>query len=308
MKARAALRIAVTGAGGFVGSHVARVAIDRGHAVVAVTRPGGPRVVQGESRSLVEVNLEDSEGLDERLHAAFSDVDSVVHAAAYVPRDYTDRSTAERCFRVNALAADDVVRAAGAAGVRSVVLLSTAAVYALSPDSATETSSAYPTAHAPYYAGSKLCGELLARHAADRRGISLAVLRLGSVYGPGMPTAGVLTHFLDSARNGRPITVQGGDQLLDFVYVQDVAQAVVRSAELRLDGILNISSGEEISVQQLAETVKHAVNPAVAITVVSAGSPLSRRRPIAIERARSALDFSPRTFAKGLTEMLEDAS
>lgn len=298
------LRVAVTGAAGFIGREIAREAVDRGHRVTAVVRPGGTALDIPGLTSLVAMDAE-RYAVDQALADAFHAADVVVHAAAHVPRDYGERAEADRCFRVNAVATADVVRAAGAARVGTVVLLSTGAVYAPATSSPTEDSPAYPAQHAPYYAASKLSGELLARYFADRLPIRLSVLRLGSVYGRGMASTGVLQRFIQAAAGGNPIVVHGGEQLVDMVHVADVARAALQSGEIGFDGILNISSGERLTVLELATAVREAVNPRAPLEISPVADPVALRAPMSIERARVALRFSPRAFRDGLAGMVD---
>lgn len=301
-----ALRVAITGAAGFIGRAIAREAVRRGHSVVAIVRPGGAAFELEGVTSLAAVDAE-RYAEDGTLADAFRAADVVVHAAAHIPKDFGDRAEADMCFRVNALATADVLRAAGAAKVGTVVLLSTGAVYALATSSPTEDSSAYPVHHAPYYAASKLSGELLARYFADRFPIRLSVLRLGSVYGRGMASTGVLQRFIQAAAGGNPIVVHGGEQLVDMVHVADVARAALQSGEVGFDGILNISSGERLTVLELATAVREAVNPRAPLEISPMADPVALRAPMSIERARVALRFSPRAFREGLAGMVDDS-
>lgn len=92
--------------------------------------------------------------------------------------------------------------------------------------------------------------------------------------------------------------------MLDMVHVEDVANAALRSAELGFDGILNIASGERFTVLDLAAAVREGVNPRAPVEIVTVTDPLMQRAPMDIERARVALQFSPRGFREGLAAMV----
>jgi UDP-glucose 4-epimerase len=140
------------------------------------------------------------------------------------------------------------------------------------------------------YGVDKLASEHMLRAYASTHGLASTPLRFFNVYGPrqdpSSPYSGVISIFADRALAGRGITIFGdGRQTRDFVYVGDVARAIVTAA-LRDDGDgtpVNVGTGTEITVRQLAELMVELAGADVAITHAPA-------RPGEIVRSRAQVD------------------
>lgn len=115
-------------------------------------------------------------------------------------------------------------------------------------------------------------------------GLASAAMALANVYGPRQSSAaegGVVAIFVDAARRGHDVTVFGtGTQTRDFVYVHDVVDAFLRAGTSDATGVINIGSGRETTINELAETVQ-GVYPGIGVLH---GPP----RPMDV--ARSVLD------------------
>lgn len=176
-------RIMITGAGGFIGQATVRTALARGQEVVAVVRGSVPAAWRGENRiAVMRCDLSDPNAADDLAEAM--QVDAVIHAAAHVGAAATahDRDSVD--------ATQTLLHALTISGVKRLVLVSSIAVY----DTAALSSGATVTEATPLesldtprddYVRGKLAQELLCQKAADRRALSLAVMRPGAVYGPG---------------------------------------------------------------------------------------------------------------------------
>lgn len=188
-------RVAVTGASGFCGGVVARLAADRGCEVVCLGRRPGPV------------------GMHRRWDAAaetpdLSDVDAVVHLAAAVG----DPGPSEKVFR--AVNVDGTARVADAAGSRPFVHVSSASVYAPGPYSAPVREDHPTDGQRSAYGRSKA--------AAERRATGAVILRPRAVYGPGDPH--LLPRLHRALRAGR-VWLPGPDVPLSLTSVNLLAQA-----------------------------------------------------------------------------------
>lgn len=118
------------------------------------------------------------------------------------------------------------------------------------------------------YATDKYCMEMYAAANFNLRGISSFGLRFFNVYGPRQdasnPYSGVISIFADRILNGLPITINGGYQTRDFVYVKDVVNCLFRSYEYLLQNkaaeISNILTGYSISIDQLVIYLAEIIN------------------------------------------------
>jgi UDP-glucose 4-epimerase len=151
--------------------------------------------------------------------------------------------------------------------VRKVVMASSASVYGLA--------SKFPTAedHNPYanrtlYGAAKTFGEGLLRSFNDMYGLDYVALRYFNAYGPRMDIHGryteVLIRWMERIEAGLPPIVFGdGAQTMDMVHVDDIARANVLAARAPASDVaLNIGSGTETSLLQLAQRIAHAMGAA----------------------------------------------
>ena len=294
------MRVAVTGASGFIGRHLVRDLRARGHLVRSLVRTPS---MAPESDEVRAVDLCSTGPLDE----AFAGIDAVVHAAAYLPASYTDPAEARKLLEVNALGTLAVLEACVRSPVRKAVVFSSN-VYRHGTDAVTEEAPTYPSMHAPYYMMSKLCAEVWADH-FDRAGkLQIAGLRVASVYGPGLER-GMIPTFTATLVQGRPITVRsGGRYRSDFVFVGDVVDATERALLRDVHGIFNVGSGTTSSSLEIAEALVALTGASRDLLVVeppAVGAVPFGFAPLDITRARAQLGYAPRSINDALAAYVD---
>jgi UDP-glucose 4-epimerase len=251
-------RAIITGAAGFIGSHLAERLLVEGVQVVAVDNLSTGRLanlahLRGNPNLIFhEADICDVTALDR----IFPNADVIFHLAGLAdivpsierPQDYY-RSNVEGTFAV--------MQAARAAQISRVVYAASSSCYGI-PDLFPTPESADIRPQYPY-ALTKYLGESIVMHWGRVYGIETSALRLFNVYGPRSRTSGtygaVFGVFLAQKRAARPFTVVGdGTQTRDFTYVTDVVDAFVQTALARLGGeIMNVGSGNTYSVNRLVE-------------------------------------------------------
>jgi UDP-glucose 4-epimerase len=261
------VRVLVTGGAGFIGSHLVDALLDRG-ADVAVAdhlhRSPRPWVARALRRGvqLHVADVRDLSAVRRAFQAARPDV--VLHLAAQVD---VRRSIADPAVdaQINVAGTVSVLEAAREVGSRRVVMASTAAVYG-NPETFPTTED-MPIAPLSPYGTSKAAAEWYLGQYRRLHGISTLALRMANVYGPRQDPhgeAGVVSIFCGIAAAGGRATVFGdGHQTRDYVFVEDIVDAWIAAAESEVTGALNLSSGVETSVRELAEVlgVPHDVAP-----------------------------------------------
>ena len=253
-------RALITGGLGLVGSHIADGLVDQGTEVIVLDDLSrGRRSNLAAAEAIGNVRVVEGDIRDQALVDRLTDgVDVVFHQAAI-------RIT--RCAEQPQLALDvlgngtaNVLEAAVKARVRKVVAASSASVYGMAEQFPT------PEEHHPYandtvYGAAKLFNEGLLRSYHAMYGLDYVALRYFNVYGPRMDIHGVYTEVLvrwiKSIAAGRPPRILGdGRQTMDFIHVADIARANLLAAKSDVsDEVLNVASGVETSLTQLADTL-----------------------------------------------------
>jgi UDP-glucose 4-epimerase len=254
----------VTGGCGFIGSHLIEALLEQGHHVRVLDDLSTGTVAN--LRSAADLLIGDVADPD-LITRASRDIAGCFHLAAIasVPRCNADWAGSHR---VNL---DAQIRVLEAARRRRfpVVYASSAAVYGDNPSTPLIEDGA--TLPRSIYGADKLGCELHARAGAVVHGIGSIGLRFFNVYGPRQrpdnPYAGVISVFAERILQGQPVTVFGdGEQSRDFVFVRDVAQAMLAAMALLMGeeprsraAVLNVCRGEAISILRLAEALMDLV-------------------------------------------------
>lgn len=202
------------------------------------------------------------------IREVFKDVNIVFHLAAYADVAATIYNPDED-IRTNINGTYNVLKACRENGVEKYVFASSAAVYGdqpwidNKPPAFKEDLRPNPLST---YANSKLWGEFEAKLFHKLYGLRTTSLRYFSVYGPmQVPKpkshSWVVAIFIVRSLRGKPLTVYGGDQVRDFIYVEDVAEATVRAAEVNgIEGeAINVGTGIPTRIIDLAETVSSVI-------------------------------------------------
>lgn len=295
------MRVLVTGAAGFIGSHVVAELIRRGHDVWGIDafRPTYPRVrkeqfvalAQGvgpwkfEERPVGGLNPTDLVGVDAVLHLA---------GQADVRESWEDF---DKYVRDNLTETNHLARVVAAAGLSRIVYASTSSVYG---DATTYPirETLLPAPLSPYGV-TKLAGEQsLAAHAVAA-GYSVVSLRLFTVFGPGQREGMAISRLISAATTGVPFTMIGnGQQQRDLVYVADVARAFADSIDAKVGpGLtcLNIGMGSSISLKELIGMVQEVAGCHISVNEVAMQSGEARRTEAAVDEAQRWLGWSART-------------
>jgi UDP-glucose 4-epimerase len=283
-------RCLVTGGGGFIGSHIVDALVGANEVRVLDDFSSGTRDNLPADVEVVEGDVRD----EAVLARATEGVDLVFHEAAIVSVTESVEDPLGT-HAVNATGGLAVLEAARREDAR-VVLASSAAVYG-DPERVpiSETDPLRPTTP---YGLQKLALDRYAAQYHDLYGLETVALRYFNVYGPrsaGGPYAGVISVFLDQARGGRDITVDGdGTQTRDFVHVDDVVRANLLAATTDAVGeAYNVGRGEATTIRELAERVREVVGSDSTIVHTDPRPGDIDHSTADLSRARSGLGYEP---------------
>ncbi|MEO2073948.1 MAG: NAD-dependent epimerase/dehydratase family protein [Bacillus sp. (in: firmicutes)] len=250
------MRVLITGGYGFIGSFVAEKFHNEGHEVYIIDNlsSGNKENVQFK-HTFYQLNVED-QLCEEIFHA--NQFELVIHLAAQVnvgtsmENPYLDSQS-------NILGLVNMLQLANKYGVKKVMFASSAAVYGLNENiPLKEDALCDPLSP---YGINKWVGELYCQKWNEVFGVATLCYRFSNVYGPKQGTVGeggVISIFINNVLEGLPIQVFGdGEQTRDFIYVEDVANAIYRGVEYDLKGVYNLSTNTETSVNEFINTLEN---------------------------------------------------
>ncbi len=292
------MRVGVTGASGFIGSHVVDALVGAGHevAVIDLRAPHRPDVEHREASILDSAAMnEAAAGLDALFHlAAVADVNDVVaDPAAAIELNVTGTVRALEAARKN--------------GVKRFLLASTVWFYSSIPpmdgDTVDETALVDPAAVRHVYTTSKVAAEMLCHDYWNMHKLPFTVLRYGIPYGPRMRFSLVIPVFVRKALRGEALTLSGdGSQHRKFVYVEDLARAhVLALGDAAQNQTYNLDGAEKISILRIAETVLRLTGADQPIEFMPARAGDYAGKDVVSEKAARELGWAPQIdFDEGM--------
>jgi UDP-glucose 4-epimerase len=306
-------RILVTGGAGFIGANLVRLLLENRYHVTVLDN-----LITGRREYLDGLPIEFIPGdiLDQTTSRRLvAGKDGVVHLAAQTGVPGSLRDPRKDC-EINILGTLNVLEAcraekartegqaggARACGPRVIFASSNAPLGRQSPP-ATEEKAPLPISP---YGASKLAGEAYCLAYHGSWGLETIALRFGNVYGPFSEHKGsVVAKFLNDIMAGGKIVVEGdGGQTRDFLYVQDLCQAILLALESTLSGeVFQIATGVETSIAALAEMTKEITGQEFRVDYGQARPGDIRRNYSSVKKAETLLGWKPMTsLLKGLTE------
>ncbi len=297
----------VTGGAGFIGSHLATALVSRGHTV---------RVVDNLTTGLVgnvpaEAEFIEGDLTDPATAAnAMRDVEVVLHQAAIASMPLSIAQP-RLSHESNIDATFNVLLAARDAGARRVVFAASSAVYGNSPELPKVED--MPTDSLSPYALQKQVGEAYGRLFFEHFGLETVSTRYFNVFGPRQhptsPYSGVLSLFIRAALSGTAPTIYGdGEQTRDFIYIDDVVDAVLRAIDApdAAGQVINIAAGERISLNQAWTALREIVGPLPDPIYSPPREGDVRHSQADISKAKRVLGYQPHVpFVEGLRQTVE---
>lgn len=300
------MKILITGGSGFIGSHIAEhyQGIAEEIRVLDNLRTGYKKNLEGLNVTFIEGSICDRE----TVRKAVQGVDYIFHMAALVSVPESMSKISE-CIDINCNGLLNVLEEASAAGVKKLVLASSAAIYGDNP-TVPKLETMYPEPKSPY-AITKLDGEYYLNMFRAEGKINTAAIRFFNVFGPRQDPKGAYAAavpiFIEKAVKGEDITVFGdGTQTRDFIYVKDIVGALTFAAEHpEVTGVFNAGYGGQITIEELAQNIIQAAGSSSKVLHAP-------ERPGDVKHSRASSDklrnagWQPKhTLAEGLATTLE---
>jgi nucleoside-diphosphate-sugar epimerase len=322
-------RCLVTGATGFIGSHVVRRLVIEGYQIRCLARPtSDTSMLAGLELEFVRADLTDAPA----VAGAASGCDVVVHCGALV----SDWAAVDEIRRINVGGTRNVLDAALAASVRRVVHISTTDVYGY-PGGRNIDERQYHARFANWYAQTKREAEAEVRRLDGQAGPEFVILRPATVYGPGSKE--VVGEMAKAIRRRQMLMIDGGRAVAGLVYVENVVDAVMLALGDEAAGeAFNVTDGLDVTwkrfladiavglgcapprwslpykvAEAMATTLEHGYRAVHRLTGLTSPTLLSRQavnvlgrdQDFSSLRIRETLGWEPRvTYATGLENTL----
>ncbi|MBW2109320.1 MAG: NAD-dependent epimerase/dehydratase family protein [Deltaproteobacteria bacterium] len=306
------MKALVTGAAGFIGSHLCEYLIDKGLTVLgidcfvdyyprAIKEANMARLKKQEAFKFIENSL-----LDVDLASMLDGVDVVFHQAAQAGvraswgdsfRIYTDN---------NILATQQLLEACKKSGIKKFVYASSSSVYGDTLDLPMRETS-LPSPVSPYGV-SKLAAEHLCWLYFKNFKVPTVSLRYFTVYGPRQRPDMAFHRFFKWALQGRPLEVYGtGEQSRDFTYVDDIVEANWLAFERPVQGeVLNIGGGSRVSLNEVIARIGQIVGAELEVNHMDVQKGDVRHTSADMSKAKQMLEYAPKvSLEEGLRREFE---
>ncbi|MFN0151000.1 MAG: NAD-dependent epimerase/dehydratase family protein [bacterium] len=300
MRSESRERAVVTGAAGFIGSHLCEALIARGHHVVGVDSFSDTY-----ARSIKSANLDgvrDSKAFtfvegdlnDLALDRVLEGAALVFHCAARAGVRTSWGDDFRHYVHDNLLATQRLLEASRRHAITRFVFTSSSSVYG--DARALPVTEDSPTAPISPYGATKLSGEDLCRVYRACYGVPFVALRLFTVYGPRQRPDMAFHKFLRAVRAGRAIELFGdGSQTRDFTFVADAVRAIVAAASAphAVGEVINIAGGSRVALRDVLDAIAHVVGARPDVTYLSQGTGEATHTFASIAKAERLLGYAP---------------
>lgn len=304
-------RALVTGAAGFIGSHLTEALLDRGYEVRGLDNLSTgsldnlSAVSDHDSFSFLEGDIRDRAAVEKGIDG----VDHVFHQAAVasVQRSFDEPSVVSD---VNCTGTSLLLEAAEKYSVETVVVASSAAVYGSSEELPKHEE--MPVAPESPYALSKYYTEQATLQLGNQYDVAAVGLRYFNVFGPRQDPDGeyaaVVPKFIDLMLDEeRPVIFGDGNQSRDFVFVDDVVQANLKSVEsMATDEVLNVAYGSRTTINELVEEINDILGTTIQPVYEDPRPGDIRHSGADISKANTVAEYEPDvTFRDGLEQTVD---
>ena len=292
--------VLVTGAAGFIGSHLLKFLSAKGFYITAldIIKPWENNAFYADQ--WFECDLANKEQLEDVAKEISADY--IVHLAAVAAPNYAEANP-ELTFKTNVLGTFHVLKLAKVIGAKRFIFASSAHVYGISPKYM-PTDESHPIALQDTYTTSKILGESLCELFWKNHNLSYCVLRLFNGYGPGQKKGYFIPDMLEKAKAGI-IKLKGSKVTKDFVYIDDIVAAIAKSLESCYVGPLNVGTGIQTSLDDIARLLATRFQAEYILDESEIKGPTHMQADIT--RIKSILDWTPETSIEdGLAQIIKN--
>lgn len=299
--------ILITGGLGFIGSHIAEELLDENNILII------DNLSTGNIYNLANPNHENLKIIKQDIRETnFDDmtkgIDYIFHLAAMASVPLSIDKPIE-CNEINLNATLKLLESASKNNVEKIIFSSSSAVYGENTNMPlTENENPMPLSP---YAASKVSCEMYLQSFYESYGLKYTALRYFNVFGPKQDKnsqyAAVIPNFISAILNDEQPEIYGdGEQTRDFIFVKDVVKANINAAKSDYNGVVNVASGQKLSINELFEIVKKTLNKDINPTYLpERQGDIKHSLADITKMEKIKFKSDPTNFEKQLTETIE---
>jgi dTDP-glucose 4,6-dehydratase len=302
------MRVVITGAAGFIGSHLSETLLDRGHSVVGIDN-----LLTGDLANIAHLTGRDFEFVKYDVTNFINvpgPVDLVLHwASPASPIDYLEHPIPT--LKVGALGTHNALGLAMAKSARFVIA-STSEVYGdplEHPQKETYWGNVNPVGPRGVYDEAKRFAEAITMAYHRFHGLDAKIVRIFNTYGPRMRIndGRAVPTFISQALRNEDVTIFGkGSQTRSFCYITDLVDGILKLADSTINDPVNIGNPHELSIEDIAKTIIKMTGSKSQIVYRPLPTDDPKVRKPDITRARTLLKWEPKvSLDEGLTSTIE---
>jgi len=301
-------RVVITGAAGFIGSHLAETLLDRGYSVIGIDN-----LLTGDTSNIAHLHNRDFVFIKHDVtNYIYIDgpVDFVLHwASPASPIDYLELPIPT--LKVGALGTHKALGLAKAKGARFVIA-STSEVYGdplEHPQKETYWGNVNPVGPRGVYDEAKRFAEAMTMAYHRYHGVNTKIVRIFNTYGPRMRLndGRAVPAFMSQALRNEDVTIFGsGSQTRSFTYISDLVDGIIRLMLSNENDPVNIGNPHEMTIKEIAETIIKMTGSKSRLVYKELPTDDPKQRRPDITRARTLLGWEPKVqLAEGLGHTIE---
>jgi dTDP-glucose 4,6-dehydratase len=302
------VRVVITGAAGFIGSHLTETLLDQGHSVVGIDN-----LITGDLANIAHLRDRDLEFIRHdvtRYIDVSGPVDLVLHwASPASPIDYLELPI--QTLKVGSLGTHNALGLAKAKGARFVIA-STSEVYGdplEHPQKETYWGNVNPVGPRGVYDEAKRFAEAITMAYHRHHGVDTKIIRIFNTYGPRMRLndGRAVPAFMSQALRGEDVTIFGnGTQTRSFCYVSDLVDGILKLAASDTNDPVNVGNPHELSIEEIARTIIRMTGSSSQLVFRPLPTDDPKVRRPDITRARTILGWEPKVpLEQGLTTTID---
>src|SRR3990167_5686488 len=295
--------VLVTGASGFVGTHLVKRLLEKKSRIITLSKKGSELLK--DTQNEVGCSIEDFEKINSLIQK--NKVDIIFHLAAQ-PIVEIGQSNPIRTFEVNIRGTWNILEAARENNVKKIIIASTVHVYGDNPKTPFKEEY-FPQPSRPYET-SKACADLLAQSFADTYNLPVEIPRFVNIYGPGdLNFSRIIAKVIKSILQGEQPEVWDIGSVRDFLYIDDAINAYLMLAEKQLNNdkrvrVFNFGTGKQIKIYDLVLKIIELADKDMKIKTETPPEERSNeitKQYVSITRAKRELGWRPKIdLNKGL--------